>query len=88
MLINKIAVSKEFEYSHTGFKYFIGYRTDNIVRPLYIILPQMGQYTKYCDNGRKNISFMIEDDGVLIKYNDIWNKIEKLSNISRKYDRK
>ena len=41
----------------------------------------MSGYIKNFDNGGKNISFMIKDDRVLIKYNDIWNKIKKTLNI-------
>ena len=32
---------------------------------------------KYLDNHGKNMPFKIEDDCVLVKYNDIWNKIKK-----------
>ena len=39
--VNQILISKRFEYSGKGFKYFIGYKDDNIIRPLCIILPQM-----------------------------------------------
>ena len=60
-----------------GFKYFIGYTKDDIVKPLCIILPQMSGYRKYFENSGKNMSFMIEDDDVLNKYNEIWNKIKK-----------
>ena len=35
------------------------------------ILPQMSEYIKYFENGGKNMSFMIEDDSVLQKYNEI-----------------
>ena len=63
-----------------GFKYFIGYHEDEIVKPLCIILPQMSGYIKYFENGGKNMSFLIKDDSVLNKYNEIWDKIkEKLS---------
>ena len=34
-------------------------------------------YIKYFDNGGKNMSFMIKDHSVSIKYNEIWNKIKK-----------
>ena len=37
VLINKKVVSKKFEYSDTGFKYFIGYKDNNTVRPLCIV---------------------------------------------------
>ena len=41
----------------------------------------MSGYIKYFENGRKNMSFMIENDSVLIKYNEIWNKIKKTLNM-------
>ena len=34
----------------------------------------MSGYIKYFENGGKNMFFMIEDDNVLIKYNETWNK--------------
>ena len=37
----------------------------------------MSGYTKYFDNVGNNMSFMIEDDSVLVKYNEIWNQIKK-----------
>ena len=38
---NKIVVSDKFRHSKEGFKYFIGYQEDEILKPLCIILPQM-----------------------------------------------
>ena len=66
-----IVTSDKFEHSDDGFKYFIGYQEDEIVKPLCIILPQMSGYIKYFKNGGKNMSFMIKDDNVLDKYNKI-----------------
>ena len=41
----------------------------------------MTGYIKYFENGGKNMSFVIKDDDVLDKYNEIWDKIkETLSN--------
>ena len=40
-----------------GFKYFIGYQEDGIVKPLCIILPQMSGYIKHFKKGGKNIFF-------------------------------
>ena len=34
-------------------------------------------YLKYIESGGKNMSFVIKDDYVLDKYNEIWDKIEK-----------
>ena len=39
--IDQIVVSDKFKHSEDGFKYFIGYREGEIVKPLCIILPQM-----------------------------------------------
>ena len=37
----------------------------------------MSEYIKYFENGGKNMSFFIKDDGVLEKYNKIWDNIKK-----------
>ena len=39
--VDQIVTSDKFNHSDDGFKYFIGYREDKIVKPLCIILPQM-----------------------------------------------
>ena len=80
--INKIVISEKFKLSNKGFEYFIGYKDDNIARPLCIILPQKSGYISFFGNRGKNMSFMIEDDSVLIKYNEIWDKIKKTLNIT------
>ena len=72
--IEKIVVSNKFKHSDKGFKYFIDYTDNNVIRPLCIILSQMSGYIKYFDDGGKNMSFKIEDDTVLVKYNEIWKK--------------
>ena len=41
----------------------------------------MSGYIKYFGNGEKNMSFLIKDDNVLVKYTEIWNKIKKALNI-------
>ena len=48
---------------------------------LCIILPQMTGYIKYFENGGKNMSFVIKDDDVLDKYNEIWDKIKETLSI-------
>ena len=79
--VDQIVVSDKFKHSDEGFKYFIGYQDNEIVKPLCIILPQMSRYIKYFENGGKNMYFMIKDDNVLDKYNKIWNKIKEKLNI-------
>ena len=36
---------------------------------------------KYFENEGKNMSFMIEDDSLLVKYNEIWDSVKKTLNI-------
>ena len=61
--------------SDDSFKCFIGYKKKNIVKSLCIISNQ--GYIKYFENGGKNMSLMIRDQSVLIKYNKIWNNMKK-----------
>ena len=78
--VNQIVISDRFKFSDDGFEYFIGYKEGEIVKPLCIILPQMSGYKRYFENGGKNMSFVVKDDDVLDRYNEIWDKIkEKLS---------
>ena len=79
--VDQIVVSDKFKHSDDGFKYFIGYKEGEIVKPLCIILPQMTGYIKYFENGGKNMSFVIKDDDVLDKYNEIWDKIKETLSI-------
>ena len=79
--VDQIVISDKFTHSDDGFKYFIGYKEGEIVKPLCIILPQMTGYIKYFENGGKNMSFMVKDDIVLDKYNKIWDKIKEKLNI-------
>ena len=67
--VDQIVVPDKFKHSDDGFKYFIGYKEVETVKPLCIILPQMNAYIKYFENGGKNMSFVIKDDDVLDKYN-------------------
>ena len=82
-LINvyQIVVSVKFKHSDDGFKYLIGYKEGEIAEPMCIISPQVIGYIKNFENGGKNISFVIKDDDVLNKYNEIWNKVKNTLNI-------
>ena len=78
--VDQIVVSDKFKHNNEGFKYFIGYQEGEIVKPLCIILPQMNGYIKYFQNLGKNMSFLIKDEEVLDKYEQIWDVIKnKLS---------
>ena len=66
--VDQTVVSDKFKQSDEGFKYFIGYQEDEIIKPLCIILPEMSGYIKYFENGGKNMFFLIKDDEVWEKY--------------------
>ena len=59
--VDQIVVYDKFKDSDDGYK--VGYKEGEIVWLLCIILPQMTRYIKYFENGRKNMSFVIKDDG-------------------------
>ena len=67
--IDQIVVSDKLKHSDDGFKYFIGYKEGEIIKPLCIILPEMNGHIKYFENGGKNMSFKVTDGNVLDKYN-------------------
>ena len=77
--VNKIVVSGKFKLNEDAFKCFIRYQKGEVVRPLFIILPQMSGYIKlwnYFEYRSPNMSFLITDDEVGEKYEQIWNVIK------------
>ena len=78
---NKILVSKKEAYgTKNALKYFIGYNDDDVIRPLCINLPQIISYVKHFDSN-KAMSFKVNDNKLLKKYNKMWEKIINLLNI-------
>ena len=63
--VYQIVILDKFKHSGDVFKYFIGYKEGEIVKPLCIILPQMTGYIKYFEKGGKNMSFMVKYEDVL-----------------------
>ena len=62
--VDKIVASDKFRLSEEGYKYYTGYKEDEIIRPLCIILPQTNGYIKYFENAGKKMSFLIKIDEV------------------------
>ena len=58
--IDQVVVSDKFKHSDEGYKYFIDYQEDEIVKLLCIILPQMSGYIKCFEKGGKNLAFLLE----------------------------
>ena len=81
--VNKILVSKKEPYdTKNALKYFIEYNDNNVIRPLFLRLPQMTGYAKKFNENTK-MSFRVNNDKHLLKnYNRIREKIEKLMRIN------
>ena len=76
--LDKIVVSSKWKINETAYKYLCGYLNNDVIQPLCVILPQMNGYTKYFDNGGKNMTFFMDIEKVYNKYNEIWEVIRKL----------
>ena len=83
--VNKTVVSSKIFFGKKGFKYFIGNKDANKIRPLYIFLPKMSAYTR--DFAKtKCMSFLIKDEKLLEKYTEIWRKLRNI--IKKEFDNK
>ena len=69
-----MVISDKFKHTNDGFKYFIGYQEDNIIRPLCIILPQLSGYIKCYENGGTICILWLKMIVLLVKYNETWKK--------------
>ena len=79
--VNKILVSKQESYgTKNSLKYSIGHNDGDFIRPLCIKLPQMIGYVKHFDSN-KTMSFKVNGNKLLRKYNKIWEKVGNLLNI-------
>ena len=74
--VNKILVSKKEPYgTKNALKYFIGYNDNDVMRPLFVRLPQMtGNARKFNENA--TMSFRANNKQLLKNYNKIWEKVE------------
>ena len=79
--LNKIVVSKKWKINDTTYKHICGYLNNDTIQPLCVILPQMNRYIKYFDDGGKNMSFVMDDEKIYEKYNEIWEVIRNLLKI-------
>ena len=76
--VNKILVSKKEKYGkYNSFKHFIGYNDNDVIKPLYLELPQMTGYINKFDKNTITVSLKVRDKNFLKIYDKIWRKIEK-----------
>ena len=79
--VNNILVSKKEPYGNKySVKYFIGYNDNDIIRPLFIKLPQMTGYCRKFDENAA-MSFVVKNKQLLKTYAKIWGKIEGLMKV-------
>ena len=76
VVVDLIVVSDKFKDNNEGVKYFIRYQEGGIGKPLCIMLPQMSGYIKYFEKESKIMSFLIKDDEVWKKYEQMWDVIK------------
>ena len=69
--IIKIVVSNKVSSGKSGFKYFTGYKDASKIRPLCTFLQKMTACRREFDK-TKYMSFLIKDNELLKKYNEIW----------------
>ena len=68
----------KWKINDTTYKNICGYLNIDAIQPLYVVLPQMDGYIKYFDDGGKNMTFVMDDEKIYEKYNEIWEVIRKL----------
>ena len=79
--VNKILVSKKEPYGTKNLlKYFIGYNDNDVIRQLYVKLPQTTGYARRFDENTI-MSFRANNKQLLKNCNKIWEKVEKLMRI-------
>ena len=81
--INEIVVSNKVSFDKKGFRYIIGYKDARKIRPLCIFPPKMSAYRWDFDE-TENMSFLIKENELLEKYNEIWEKVK--NSIKKEFD--
>ena len=75
--INEIVASNKFLCGNQDFKYYIGYKDSETIRPLCIFHPQMIIYKrKFGENTR--IYFLIKKENAFIKYVEVLWKVRNI----------
>ena len=74
--INTIVVPNTFPFDKQGFKYFIGNKDSEKIRPLCIFYPQIIIYKINFDKNR-NIYLLIKQEKVFITYIEILEKVHQ-----------
>ena len=79
--LDKIVVSNKFKINDTTYKNICGYLNNDTVQPLCLILPQIDEYIKHFDDGRKIMLIVTCHEEIYEKYYEIWKVIRNLLKI-------
>ena len=60
--LSKTVLSSKWKLNDTTYKYFCRYVNNDVIKALFVILPQMNGYIKHFDDGGKNVSFVTDDE--------------------------
>ena len=71
-------LSKIDSYSNIGAFKLPEYISKDGIIPLCIKLPQINAFVKYFDKNTNCMNLLVPDEGLLRKYNSIWDKINNL----------
>ena len=84
--IQNLLVSNKIFFCEKNYKYIIGCLYDDYkIKPLdTAVLPKTKAYLKSCNGQTKWMYFLIENDDLLKKYNNIWNKLS--TDIKKEFD--
>ena len=68
---DNILISNKISSSEKNYKYFIGFIDNYKIKPFRIILRRTSAYVKGYDSENERMDFLIDDDDLLKKCNDI-----------------
>ena len=71
---DKIIISNKISFGKKDFKYFIGYKGDEKVKLLYMLLPKRSGYKDIFDEAKYK-SFLVKENELLKTYSKIWDKV-------------
>ena len=79
---NKILISKKEKYgNYDSFQHFIGYNDNNVIKPVYLELPQMKIKIKTQSQCFLKLNMFFKYEKLFKNCNKIWKKIEELMDI-------
>ena len=71
---DKIIIPSNISFGKKDFKYFIGYKDDENVKLLYMLLPKRSGYKNIFDEANYK-SFLVKENELLKTYSKIWDKV-------------